>query len=222
MAHLHFVRRTALALVLAVGLVPAVGMLASDANAETKTTLPPASAFLKTKHETVTNLIKATAKTPADEKKNSDAIDGELDKLVDYTRMAKDALGAEYDKRTDKERSEFTDLLKQLIKKNYKKKLKDTQKYLIEYTSEETVGAQTIVHTKATNTEDKRDTEVLIDYVVEKKDKEFIVVDLKPENASMIKTYNKEFTKALKKGSTDGKDGWPDVIKKMKDKLAAP
>ncbi len=43
-----------------------------------------------------------------------------------------------------------------------------------------------------------------------------ITVDIIPEGSSMAKTYNKDFTKVIKK------DGWATLIKKMKDKLAKP
>ncbi|MEO7096437.1 MAG: ABC transporter substrate-binding protein, partial [Polyangiales bacterium] len=106
--------------------------------------------------------------------------------------------------------------LKQLIQKNYKKKLTQTLSYAIDYKGEDAkaTGGDVIVHTEAKNKEDKREPVVLIDYVLRKKGAGYIVVDLVPEGSSMIKTYAKDFKKVI------DKDGFPAVITKMKEKLA--
>ena len=209
-------RRTLLALALATGtaavaITPATEAVAAPTKGE-------ATKYLETKHDVVIKLLGQTAKTPADAKARDEKVDAELNALVDYDQMAKDALGKEWDnpKRTDAEKKEFTELLKQLIQKNYKKKLTQTLHYAIDYKGEDVkaAGGDVIVHTEAKNKEDKRDTTVLIDYVLRKKGAGFIVVDLVPEGSSMIKTYNKEFKKVIEK------DGFPAVLTKMKDKLA--
>ena len=202
-------RRSALALTLALSSVATIAVVfpAGDVLAAT----PAATTYLKGKHEEVQKLLKTPA-TPDREKK----IDAALDALVDYDQMAKDALGANWEKRSDGEKKEFTDLLRQLIQKNYKKKLQQTLDYQIDYTGEDAKGSDVVVHTEAKNVNDKRESSVQIDYVVRKKGTGYIVVDLIPEQSSMIKTYNKEFTKVITK------DGFPAVIQKMKDKLAKP
>ena len=201
-------RRTLLAVALATS-AAAFG-LGAVASADTASTSSgSATTYLKTKQETVVKLLK-TAKTPERDKK----VDAELASLMDYEAMATAALGDNWGKRTDAEKKEFTDLLRQLIEKNYKKRLDDTLNYDIAYKGEEPKGGDTLVKTEAKNSGDKRETPVTIDYVVRKKGAGFIVIDLIPEGSSMVKVYNKEFTKIL------NKDGWDAVIKKMKDKLA--
>ena len=168
-----------------------------------------ASEFLDCKVAKVRALL-GTPASPEREKK----VDAELKLLVDYDDMAKVALGAEYDKHSKEELAEFTDILRQLIEKNYKKRLQDTLRYKIVVTGEEPKASDFLVKTQATNLEDKKAAVVLIDYVLRKKNGAWIAIDLIPEGSSMAKTYNKEFTKVIKK------DGWPSLIKKMKDKLA--
>jgi phospholipid transport system substrate-binding protein len=205
--------------VFALGLTLGVGMFVT--HERTAHADAPAAAtatdYLKAKQTAVTKLLATPAKTPDAIKDRDAKVDAELNKLLDYQQMAMDALGKEYfESRSEAERKEFTDLLRQLIEKNYKKRLNDTLKYQIDYEKEEAKGNDALVHTKAFNKDDKRDAVVLIDYLVRKKDGQFIVVDLIPEGSSMIKTYKKEFKKII------DKDGFPAVITKMKEKLAKP
>ena len=180
---------------------------ASPAHAEAPAAAT-ATSFLRAKHESIVALLKSNA---ADKDKK---VDAELDAMVDYDQMAQDALGANWAARKESEQKEFKDLLHQLIQKNYKKRLMSTLDYRIDYTGEDAKGTDAVVHTSAQNINDKREAPVQIDYVVRKRPSGFVVVDLVPETSSVIKTYNKEFTKLIKD------KGWDEVIKKMKDKLA--
>jgi phospholipid transport system substrate-binding protein len=208
-------RRTLFAFALATGTAAVAIMPTAEAVAAP--TKGDATKYLEGKHNSVIKLLSGSAKTPAEIKARDEKVDAELNALVDYDQMAQDALGKEWEKRSDAEKKDFTDLLKQLIQKNYKKKLTQTLNYAIDYKGEEPKPAakdDVVVHTEAKNKEDKRDTTVLIDYVLRKKGAGYIVVDLVPEGSSMIKTYNKEFKKVI------DKDGFPAVLTKMKEKLA--
>lgn len=206
----RFLSRSVLALGLAFGTamgssmalaatVPSVGVPAAG----------PASSALDAKLQNVRGFLGEGA---AGEKK----IDGELKTLLDYDEMAKVALGPdEITKHSKEEIAEFTGILRQLIEKNYKKRLKDTLNYQIIYKPEETLkNGDVMVKTEAKNLGDPKAAVVLIDYTVRKKDGAWIAVDIIPEGSSMAKTYHKEFSRIIKK------DGWATLIKKMKDKLA--
>lgn len=200
------VRRALLCLALAVPVGFAVETTTTTAAAQGAS----ASSFLDAKLKTVRTLLNTPA-SPDREKK----LDGELSTLVDYDEMAKVALGKEYGNRTKEEIAEFTSILRQLIEKNYKKRLQDTLNYEISNKGEETLpSGDILVKTEAKNLKDKKAAPLLIDYAVRKKGSGWIVVDIIPEGSSMAKTYNKDFTKVIKK------DGWAALIKKMKDKLA--
>jgi phospholipid transport system substrate-binding protein len=202
-------RSTLVALSLALGAAAFVTPLRADAAAAPAA---GASTYLKAKHEKVNAILKSK---DADKDKK---VEDELNTLIDYDQMAKDALGDAWNdpKRTDAERTQFEDLLKQLIQKNYKKRLSQTLDYAINYKGEDAgKDGAVIVHTEAQNVTDKREAPTQIDYVMKKSASgSYIVVDLIPEGSSMIKTYHKEFTKVI------SKDGWDAMIKKMKDKLA--
>jgi phospholipid transport system substrate-binding protein len=200
-------RSTFLAVSLALGAAAFVTPLRADAAAAA----PGASTYLKSEHEKVTNLLKSK---DADKDKK---VDAELANLIDFHQMAIDALGDAYSDpaRTDAQRTEFEGLLKQLIEKNYKKRLNQTLDYAITYKGEDAKGDSVVVHTEAQNVNDKREAPTQIDYVMKKNASGgFTVTDLVPEGSSMIHTYNKEFRKVIKD------KGWDEMIKKMKDKLA--
>lgn len=199
-------RTTLLALSLALGTAAFVTPLRADA----ATVSPGASTFLKSKHEKVATILKSK---DADKDKK---VDAELDALIDYDQMAKDSLGEEWANRSDEEKKQFEDLLKQLIQKNYKKRLNQTLDYAITYKGEDSKpNGDVIVHTEAQNVNDKREAPTQIDYVMRKDSAgKYTVVDLVPEGSSMIKTYRKEFGKVIKD------KGFPEVVKRMKDKLA--
>jgi len=202
----RLIRRSYLALALTVATASLAAPVLADPPAAAPTT---ASGFLDAKLKTVRGLL-GTPASPEREKK----IDAELKGLLDYDDMAKVALGAEYDKHSKEEIAEFTGILRQLIEKNYKKRLEDTLNYDITITDEQPQGTDVLVKTQAKPLKDKKAAVVLIDYVVRKKGTGWIAIDLIPEGSSMAKTYHKEFTKVIKK------DGWAALIKKMKDKLA--
>jgi phospholipid transport system substrate-binding protein len=217
-------RRTLFAVALATGAAAVTFMPATEAVAGP--TKGDATKYIETKHDTILKLLSQNPKTPAEIKARDEKVDAELAVLVDYDQMAKDALGKEWDKRTDAEKKEFTELLKQLIQKNYKKNLNKTLTYAVEYKGEQSLTklpsggepapGDVLVLTEAKNKDDKRDTAVLIDYVLRKKGSSYIAIDLVTEGSPMIRAYNKEFKKVI------DKDGFPAVITKMKDKLAKP
>ena len=217
-------RRTLFAFALATG--TAALALAPTADVQAAPIKGDATKYVEGKHAAVLKLLGQAAKTPDEVKARDAKVDAELATLVDYDQMAKDALGKEWDKRTDAERKEFTDLLKQLIQKNYKKNLTKTVNYAIDYKGEQALTklpsggeaqpGDVLVNTEATNKEDKRDTSVKVDYVLRKKGTGYVAIDLVTEDSPMVRAYNKEFTKEI------AKNGFPSVITKMKDKLAKP
>ncbi len=202
--------RSCLAACVAFTTVTGAALVHAEPSTEKCEAKAKASDFLDCKVAKVRALLSAPPSADRDKK-----VDVELKLLVDYDDMAQVALGpVEYGKHAKEELAEFTDILRQLVEKNYKKRLQDTLKYKIVTKSEEPKGADVLVKTEATNQSDPKAAVVQIDYVLRKKNGTWIAVDLIPEGSSMAKTYNKEFSKVIKK------DGWPTLIKKMKDKLA--
>lgn len=76
----------------------------------------PSTDVLKAKQTTLLDLVKGGA----DQKK----INAVFDELLDYQALAEGSLGPEWANRTDAEKAQFTDLLKQLVRNSYQKNLK--------------------------------------------------------------------------------------------------
>ncbi len=184
----------------------------SAAHAQTATT---ASEFLKDKQAKLLKLLRENK--PSAERTTK--LNAELANLIDYEEMAKGSLGTdEWGKHSEAERTQFTGLLKQLIVKSYTKRLDDLVDYDVAYKSESASGSDTTVKTEAKSQKDKRAAAVQVDYVLRKKGSGYVIVDIVPEQSSYVKTYNKEFTKVLKRTGSDG--GWDALIAKLNKKLA--
>lgn len=137
-----------------------------------------------------------------------------FDEMIDYGTLAEASLGTEWAARTDAEKKEFTDLLKQLVRKAYEKNLKKTLNYNIEYVSEEQKDGAYIVKTKAKSKTDAREEAIEIAYKMAQKDGKWRMQDVTTEGVSLVSSYKSQFTKIIKK------DGFPTLITKMKDKIA--
>ena len=167
----------------------------------------PATDVVKAKQTALFDLLKQA--TP-DEKK----IAAIFDEMLDYGALAESSLGSEWANRTDAEKKEFSDLLKQLVRKAYEKNLKKTVGYTIDYVSEEQKDGAYIVKTKAKSTTDAKEDPIAIDFKMVQKDSKWRIQDISTEGVSLVSSYRSQFTKIIKK------DGFPALITKMKDKIA--
>ena len=137
-----------------------------------------------------------------------------FDVLLDYDTLAQGSLGAEWANRSDAEKAQFSDLLKQLVRKSYERSIKKTLSYNIEYTAETPKGGQVIVATKAISKTDKRADPVEINYTLAEKNGKWRIQDITTDGVSLVSSYRSQFVKIVKK------DGFPALIQKMKDKIA--
>ncbi len=167
----------------------------------------PATDVVKAKQTALFDLLKQSA---PDEKK----VAAIFDEMLDYGTLAESSLGSEWAGRTDAEKKEFGDLLKQLVRKAYEKNLKKTLGYTIEYVSEEQKDGAYIVKTKAKSTTDAKEDPIAIDFKMVQKDSKWRIQDISTEGVSLVSSYRSQFTKIIKK------DGFPALITKMKDKIA--
>lgn len=140
---------------------------------------------------------------------------GEIfDEMLDYGALAESSLGSEWAARSDEEKREFTDLLKQLVRKSYERNLKKTLNFDIEYLGEKESNGVLTVKTRAVSKTNAREEPVEIAYKLSKKGDVWRVQDIVTEGVSLVGSYRAQFTKIIKK------DGFPALIRKMKDKLA--
>jgi phospholipid transport system substrate-binding protein len=165
---------------------------------------PPTDA-LKAKQTTLIDLVNAGA----DQKK----IDAVADELLDYQALAEASLGAEWAARTDAEKAQFTDLLKQLVRSSYQKNLKKIAQASVNYLTEAAADGAVLVKT-ASKPKDPREDPISIDFKMADKGGKWKVQDIVTEDVSLTSSYRNQFIKVIKK------DGFSKVIEKMKDKLA--
>ncbi len=162
---------------------------------------------LKVKQTTALDLLKQSG--PAAQKK----IDALFDELLDYQALAEGSLGTEWGNRTDAEKAQFMDLLKQLVRKSYQKNLKKISDFNVDYQGENAVDGGVMVNTTSKPTS-ARDEPVEINFKMAAANGTWKVQDIITEGASLVSSYRSQFTKIIEK------DGFARVIEKMKDKLA--
>jgi phospholipid transport system substrate-binding protein len=169
----------------------------------------PATDVVKSKQTALFDLIKQS--TPESEKK----VAALFDEMLDYSSLAEGSLGSEWAARSDAEKAQFSDLLKQLVRKGYERNLKKILGFGVEYVAEEAAGDAVLVKTKAKSTKtDAREEPVEIVFKLAQKGGTWRVQDIVTEGVSLVSSYRSQFTKIVKK------DGFPALIQKMKDKLA--
>lgn len=168
----------------------------------------PATDTVKARQDTLRELLKAG--TPEANKK----IAAIFDEVLDYDALAEASLGNEWANRTPAEKAEFTEALKSLVKKSYERNLKKTLDFDIEYVGEDASGSLVTVKTRAKSRTNKRDEPVELQYKLAEHNGKWQMRDIITEGVSLVGSYRSQFTKVIKK------DGFPALIKKMKDKLA--
>jgi phospholipid transport system substrate-binding protein len=164
-----------------------------------------ATDVVKAKQTALFDLLKANA---ADSK-----LQPLFDEMLDYSALAEASLGGEWAARSDAEKAQFADLLKQLVRKAYERNLRKVSAFNIDYVGEEPADGATLVKTMAKSS-DPRDEPVEMNFKVAEKDGRWRVADIITEGVSLVGSYRTQFTKIIKK------DGFPALIQKMKDKIA--
>jgi len=183
---------------------------------------PAASAFVQKHHEALVQTLRQPASPSRDAK-----LDDAMGVLIDFDDLVARAFGDpcpqgaskctnHWSEFTPKQKDEVRDLLRKLVRKQYKKNLEKTTTYKLEMKGPKVVASMIRVRTEASSTTDAREAPVRIDYfVVDTKGQR--VVDVALEGSSLTKNYYEQFHKMLVNKS----QGYPHVIKKLKEKLAS-
>ncbi len=163
--------------------------------------------FVKGKQTELSDLV-SKAKSAEDEKR----LDSAFDAVFDYENLAKATLKDSWEQRTPAERTEFTTLLKDLVRKAYRRNIKKTLGYEIDYKGEEDGDAGKVVRTVAHNKKNIREEPVSVDYVVHQVDGKWLINDIVTEGASLAHTYRSQFRRII------DKKGFDELLKRMKAK----
>lgn len=168
-----------------------------------------ATDVVRTKQTALFSLLKQPSSAATQEK-----IQRLFDEMLDYSGLARASLAEEWDARTEAERQEFSNILKQLVRKAYEKNLKKTLTFRIDYVGQDAVDSAAVVKTRATNQANSRDEPVEIDFKMVKDGGSWKIADIITEGSSLVRNYRNQFTRIIRR------DGFPTLIKKMNDKLA--
>lgn len=180
-----------------------------------------AKSFVEKEHTQIKKLVEANA--PSDDVRK--AIDG----MVDYDQLAMRTLGKpcpptvpsctnHWDQLTPEQRTEVTALLRKLVEKNYHKNLNKTRDYDISYRGAKDQGENVSkIKTEAKSKLKPRDPAVQVDYVILGAGDRYRVIDIVTEGSSMTKNYYDQFHRML----TTAGQGYPYLVKKLQDKIAA-
>jgi phospholipid transport system substrate-binding protein len=181
-----------------------------------------AQGFIQREH----SQLEQTLRQPESVSRDTQVNQG-LDGFVDYGEMTRRAFGepchpslpncedlwAGFD---DNQKHEVGDLLKQLVRKSYRKNLTKTLDYDIAYKGERDQNGVTRVVTEAQNKLKPHDPPVRVDYLVKQTDKGFICVDFVTEGSSLTKNYYDQFRKKMHNPG----EGYPNIVAKLKEKIA--
>ncbi len=146
--------------------------------------------FVKGKHNELTELV-TKAKSAEDQKK----LDAAFDAVFDYDGLAKATLKDSWEQRTPSERTEFTTLLKDLVRSAYRRNIRNTLGYEVDYKGEQDGEAGKVVRTIAHNKKNAREEPVSIATWSTKSKGKWLIADIVTEGSSLARNYRNQFRK---------------------------
>ena len=156
-------------------------------------------------------------------------VDQRLDTFVDYDEMTRRTFGVPchpslpncenlWAQLDDAKKAEVSDLLKQLVRKTYRKNLLKTLDFDIAYKGTRDQSGDTRVITEAQDKNKPHDPPVRVDYIVKQTDKGFVAVDFVTEGSSLVKNYYTQFRTKM----DDPNLGYANIVAKLREKIAKP
>ncbi len=189
--------------VLAKGKPAATPPSAQPPAADAKPTVAPQK-FVESLYERLNGLSKASPTLDVLHEK----IGAELKGIIDYTEMARLALGTKWTEINDLQRKEFIEYLTRMVQNTYVKRFKPGQAVDIRYGAAPKALPDDRVQVATTITVGKTSAEV--NYALRPAQGRWWVYDIVVDDASQVQTYRQSFKKIL------DKEGWPGLIARMK------
>jgi len=135
--------------------------------------------------------------------------------FLDYNELARRSLARHWDTITPKQRTEFTETLRQLVERSYLKQVHGGggPNYNIKYEKEEKAGNEATVDATLHTVSRGKKVEIALQYKMLGKYGKWVVYDVVTDEQSMLENYRAEFNKII------SKDGFDALVKRMKKKL---
>jgi phospholipid transport system substrate-binding protein len=173
-------------------------------------------AFIEREHTRLEQLMKQPETAGRNEQINQ-----VLHGMIDYNELARRAFGepcpinepgcknlwATFD---EAQRAKLKDLLRQIVDKSYRRNLKKTVDYKVEYRGTRDAQGNTRILTEAKSLTKPRDPAVRVDYLVKSTPQGNWIVDLITEGSWLAKNYYDQFRKM---------SGYDEMVKKLEDKI---
>ena len=121
--------------------------------------------------------------------------------MLDFDELARRSLRKHWDARTPSERVEFTNLLKDLIERNYISQLKTNLDYKLSYGEASARGDKAKVLTTVTTEKNRRTSEIVIEYKMRKVKSRWMVYDVITDGVSIVRNYRSQFNRIIRKKS---------------------
>ena len=132
-----------------------------------------------------------------------------VDQVFDWQETGKRALGRHWQPLTPEQRQQFSSLFADLVERSYVGKIELYSGEKIIYAGDTIEGDQATVKTKLIT---KSQTQIPIDYRLQKEGDRWWVYDVLIEGVSLVGNYRTQFNRVIQQ------TGYDDLVKKMKTK----
>lgn len=166
-----------------------------------------AEAFVKSRQEELTAILRKPD-TAATQKE----IGAVFDRMLDYDKLAKDSLGAHWDKLSAEQQKEFQGLLTNLVQRAYKKNLRKTLDFNVTFKGQDSATKGFLVQTVARHKTDSRQEPISVDYALHQTGGQWRIYDIITEGSSLVANYKSQFRRIIEK------NGYDALIERMKKK----
>ena len=176
---------------------------------------PASEAFVRRNQEELVSALREGDRTKIDEV---------FDAMIDYPTIGRDSLGEYWGELSVVQQEYFVCILKTLVSDAYRRDLRKTLDYQVEFQGSDEVERGSLVKTVAKSKTDKREDPISINYVVHRvgKDKTLMVRDIVTEGSSLVNSYRSQFRRIIeKKGKKKGVDELFQLMEKKLEKRRA-
>lgn len=161
-------------------------------------------------------LRQKTAKGSREEQDQKARLRKVVDGFLDFAELAKRALGAHWEPRTEQERSEFVQLLRDLIEAAYANAIRQNVDFTLrideEQFAEDGATASVVAVASAQTKKKKTVSEDLVFHLFLQNGR-WMIYDVEFGDVSLVRHYRSEFNRKIKKES------YPALVAAMKKKL---
>jgi phospholipid transport system substrate-binding protein len=135
--------------------------------------------------------------------------------LLDLDHMAEKALGREWSKRSDTERREYLELMRQLVERSYLRQAESRTQYQVQYGAVDVDAARGEAEVETVLTIHTRGRREHIDivYSLTRTDGRWRVTDIETDGASTVRNYRAQFRRIIQQ------QGFSELLARMRRRL---